>query len=843
MRAATAAILAAVLATLAALGTAPLRAQGLDEARQLHREGRLQEALAAYRAVIDSGAEPEEVATAANNACVLLHGIGRYDEALPLCRRALDIRRGLDDPRSLGRTLNNLGLVLQQRGAAAEAEAAFDEALTINRRRGDVEGEAANLTNLGMLTVSQGRYEESLTFQRQAVGLADQSPEAPWSAPYRATNLINRGVVLEKLGAYLEALQLYSRLVEEGGLAPDRQAAVWANMATLYRNLGDAARALEMLDRAAAVYEEQGNQAALSNVFLNRGLTLWLNYRDPAAAEGAFREALARARASGDRLEEVQDLYSLGSMLLELGRIDEAEELLAECLSLAEEAGSAEGRWSALEGLGRVAWHRGDTPRALDRLREAMKLIEGVRTELDAPQRGDFFASKRSPFEAAAEILAQRAAAGDATAAAEALEVAHRAKARDLLDALGDAGVLPRTLPSLAHLQAALGRDVLVEYFVTRRRILRWVVDAERIELDARQPSPRILARVARVHELLEAGREVPNADLSGLSMELLSGLEGERESRWWISPDRRLHYLPFELLALPGGPAGSLLIDRAEVSYLPSGALLASRRGGDGAADLGLVGLGDPATAEAGTDVAVQALARRFQLGALPAARRELAAAARELPGEARVLLGADATEAALLALRPGQAGVVHLAAHTLLDEASVRGPAVMLTAGAGEDGLVFPAELAARPFGGRLAVLAGCQTALGGAEDGRALASLTGALLAAGAEGVVATLWKVNDQATATFMEQFYYFLGRGEAPAAALRHAKLRLRSSEHWARPDLWSAYVLAGGRGPIFEPGAGSTLRWALLAAPAAVLAVLLAVGLRGRAAAPRRGPS
>ena len=819
----------------------PAGARDLDEARRLHREGRLEAALAAYRAVIEADSEPEHVATAANNACVLLTGIGRYQEAIELCRRALEIRRQGGDARSAGRTLNNLGLALQRTGASAEAEDAFREALAINREGDDAEGQAANLTNLGMLTAAQGRYEESLTYQDQAVALAEERPDAPWSPSYRATNLINRGVVLEKLGAFLEALRLYSELESAGGLEADRQAAVWVNMATLYRNLGDPVRALEMLDRAATVYAEQGNQAALSNVFLNRGLTLWHNYGDPVMAEAALRQALDRARESGDRIEEIQDLYTLGSLLIELGRLDEAERLLSTCLSLAEAAGSTEGQWSALEALGRLARERGDNGAALGLLREAMGLIEQVREDLDTAQRGEFFASRRSAFEVAVEILAERAGSGERSAAAEALGIAHRAKARDLLDALDGAGADPVSLAALDELRAVLGSDLLIEYFVTPRRVVRWIVAGDRIELEQVGESAGILARVGQVHELLEAGKEVSDEDLAELGNGLLAGLAGRDEPHWWIAPDRRLHYLPFELLPVPGGPPGTALVDLVEVSYLPSGAVLGVGRDPIAGPELGLIGLGDPEEREGARALAVETLGRRFELGALPAARDELAAAARELPGRAKVLLGAEATEAALRDLRPGEASVVHLAAHTLLDESSARGPAVLLTAGEGEDGMVFPAELAARRFGGRLAVLAGCQTALGGEGDGQALSSLTGALLAAGAEGVVATLWKVDDRATAAFMEQFYYYLGQGETPASALRHAKLRLRSSPTWSRPDLWSAYVLAGGRGPLFETRGDRALRWAGIGlAGVLLLFVLSRVGRRrGRARSAR----
>ena len=87
-------------------------------------------------------------------------------------------------------------------------------------------------------------------------------------------------------------------------------------------------------------------------------------------------------------------------------------------------------------------------------------------------------------------------------------------------------------------------------------------------------------------------------------------------------------------------------------------------------------------------------------------------------------------------------------------------------------------------------------------GLLSGDALASLTGAFLASGSPGVLATLWEVGDEATATFMEQLYHELGKGRRPAEALRRAKQRLRQDPRWNRPDLWAGYVLTGEVPPV-----------------------------------------
>jgi hypothetical protein len=84
------------------------------------------------------------------------------------------------------------------------------------------------------------------------------------------------------------------------------------------------------------------------------------------------------------------------------------------------------------------------------------------------------------------------------------------------------------------------------------------------------------------------------------------------------------------------------------------------------------------------------------------------------------------------------------------------------------------------------------------------------------------------VGDAETAAFMEQFYWELGRGLAPAEALREAKRRLRIDPRWGRPDLWAGYVLIGDAPPVVPR------RWAWPVWVAGGIAVLLLGGVLWR---------
>ncbi|MDJ0747602.1 MAG: CHAT domain-containing protein [Xenococcaceae cyanobacterium MO_167.B27] len=94
-------------------------------------------------------------------------------------------------------------------------------------------------------------------------------------------------------------------------------------------------------------------------------------------------------------------------------------------------------------------------------------------------------------------------------------------------------------------------------------------------------------------------------------------------------------------------------------------------------------------------------------------------------------------------------------------------------------------------------LLVLSACETLIG---DKRAALGLAGVAVRAGARSTLATLWRVNDEATALLMGQFYQELGNQTIPitkAEALRKAQLTLLKNPRFNRPHFWSSYVLVG----------------------------------------------
>jgi CHAT domain-containing protein len=114
----------------------------------------------------------------------------------------------------------------------------------------------------------------------------------------------------------------------------------------------------------------------------------------------------------------------------------------------------------------------------------------------------------------------------------------------------------------------------------------------------------------------------------------------------------------------------------------------------------------------------------------------------------------------------------------------------------GPGEDGILTALEVAALDlWGTRMVVLSACETALGDAKSGEGVYGLRRALVLAGSESQVMSLWKVSDEATRDLMIGFYQRLRAGEGRADALRNAQLTLLRNR--AHPFFWASFIQSG----------------------------------------------
>ena len=126
-------------------------------------------------------------------------------------------------------------------------------------------------------------------------------------------------------------------------------------------------------------------------------------------------------------------------------------------------------------------------------------------------------------------------------------------------------------------------------------------------------------------------------------------------------------------------------------------------------------------------------------------------------------------------------------------------------------------------------LVVLSACQTGLGKDIRGEGLIGLTRGFMYAGATSVVASVWKVEDEATAELMKRFYTeMLKNGKTPSEALRLAQNSIRQEPQWSAPHYWAGFTLQGEyRYVVNVPRGWRTYQIVLLST---IVALALAIG-------------
>ena len=186
----------------------------------------------------------------------------------------------------------------------------------------------------------------------------------------------------------------------------------------------------------------------------------------------------------------------------------------------------------------------------------------------------------------------------------------------------------------------------------------------------------------------------------------------------------------------------------------------------------------------------------------ALPASRREVTAIREHLGGEVLATTGAAASEQAFRREAPSRR-ILHLATYGVLNKHNPLFSYIELAAAGEYDGRLEVHEVFGMRLTADLVVLSACQTGLGSGAladvpPGDDWVGLARAFLHAGASSVIATLWPVDDWATAALMERFYAELATGIAPRLALARAQRTLRRERATSHPFYWAGFVLVGG---------------------------------------------
>ncbi len=343
---------------------------------------------------------------------------------------------------------------------------------------------------------------------------------------------------------------------------------------------------------------------------------------------------------------------------------------------------------------------------------------------------------------------------------------------------------------SRVAIQACLPTDtLLIEYFAVRGALVVFLVSRHTL-LAIRLPAP--VSQVTHLTQLLglnlrsvarSSAAQLPSLtqNAMGLLQQLYALLVAPYAAhladytRLQIVPHGPLHYLPFH--ALHNG--AQYLVETHEVSYLPSADLLRYSN----------VHASAPTTRR-------EAVVLGHSFGErLPHTLQEAQRVAALTGGQA--LLDDDATIGNLRAVVEN-CFLLHFATH-----GDFRHDNPLFSGLALDDGWLTTLDIFNLRLNASLVTLSACQTGrhvIGGGDE---LFGLMRAFLYAGAHSLVATLWSVEDQSTATLMEQFYQSLMAGATKGAALRQAQLAfLAAGDRQAHPFFWAPFFLVGNAGVL-----------------------------------------
>ncbi len=822
-----------------------------------HSRGDLPTALVCYEQVLESLRDQGELlieAQVLTNLGGAYHNLGEPQLALEHHRRSLALHVAFGNRRQEAKTLNNMAVVYRAMGATQEALTHYGRALEILREVEDVRQQGITLSNIGFAYYSLGETERAVRYLEKAL---DQR-RATEDRRGESITLNILGRVRTGRGATAAALELHRRALELRRAVGDRrgEAGTLNLMGQSLVASGAGADALDLFDQALEILREVGDRRESANALHGRGEALLL-LGDPRQASASLRQALDLRRVTRQRPTEALTLYALALAERRLGRLEEALRLTEAALEVIE---SLRIRISAPDlrasYLGRQRQAYGLHVDLLMELHAADPQAGFARRALETSERGRARSLLDLLSRAGADLrrgidpaLRERQNALLERLNAKAtrqLSLLSRGLAEDQLEIYSVAAELDsveaesrRQSPRYDHLahprlsrmpeiQRLLDRDtLLLEYALGERRSFLWAVAADAFavyELPAREVIEDAARRVADQFSTVDARARASEKESARALSELLLGpvadeLDGQRLV---VVADGALHYIPFGVLPAPAAEAAEPLISRHEIVHLPSASALAAQRraGAERNTPMRWAAVladpvfdprdprisSDPAPASpplAPPDAALRDAAGALVFDRLPATRREAAVIADLAPAqETLTALGFEANRSLVLGGRLRDYRILHFATHGVIDARRPELSGLVLSLydrrGESHDGFVRLRDLYNLELEAELVVLSGCRTALGREVRGEGLVGLTRGFMFAGVPRVVASLWRVEDRATAELMAHFYRAMRHdGMRPAAALRRAQLSIRDHKRWRDPYYWGAFVLQG----------------------------------------------
>jgi CHAT domain-containing protein/Tfp pilus assembly protein PilF len=773
--------------------------------------------------------------------------IGERQTALDFFSRGRQLSKQVGDSIEEARTCSGIAYVYYDTGEPARALEYYDRALSLFRQAKYPNGEGGVLNDYAAVYFSLGEYQKALEYLQQSVSIFR-------STGNRRMEIVGlrdigrvfdaRGDKAMALGTYLRALSFYHA---EKGL---RGEAITLNLiGDIYQGRGELPKALDYYTRALALCRQAeyllGEGATQYNIArVQRDLGNLAEARRRMDGALGVVESLRRKVTSQDlRASYFATVRQHYELYIDILMKSQKQDPNAGFASAAFEISEKSRARSLLESLNeaRADIRQGVEPALLERERNLEQAINAM-----AERHGQLVANKET-------AEAQTVAAELNQLTTEYDEVKAQIKFRSPRYA---ALTQPQPL-GLKEIQNRLLNDnsVLLEYMLGDERSYLWAVTRAGISSYELPSRTQIEDAVQKFRKLLTAHQPVPNESFderqarikeaesniseaaTTLSQMILGPVAGTLGTkRLLIVPDGVLQYIPFQALPSPSktsistaqAPVDSteqlpLLVDH-EIVNEPSASALAlvlsdtsQRQPAPNSVAIfanPVFDVDDPRVKSPGTAQAQSVESKKPQtfrdtgfgegkIPALPASREEAEAIMAVAPwGTGMKALGFDANRAAINKPELAQYRIVHFATHGFIDYQHPELSGLVLSRvdrdGRPQEGFVRLHDIYNLKLSADLVVLSACNTGLGKDVKGEGLIGLTRGFMYAGAGGVAASLWKVDDDATAELMKNFYEgMFKRGLTPAAALRDAQLDLRKQKRWHAPYYWAAFVIQG----------------------------------------------
>lgn len=763
---------------------------------------------------------------------------GEWVNSISLLTQAQDLIGETDEPFRMGQIASGFADILNQSGLPENALIQYQRALDYYRQTPDTYDDAITVWAIGTTYYLLGNNPEALTHLQQA--LASLGPNNSDSA------LCNEylGRVYSSMGEFPTALPYLQSALDTfmRAINPREAARVLGLIGQIYQQQGKLELARQNYQRALVIFRKLSdriNQAAICYAFgrleLKNG-----NYN---AAEDYLRQSI-------ESTEEIRQVSTSRDLTAAFSAsVYERYENYIGCLMLKHQAEPAKG--FAVRAFETSDLARG---RSLAELLRATvtNLAPGIDPQLAAQEKAlrqslrakeDYKvtllskASRKQEFEALDVELAR-------------LEAEYKQVSETIRERYPSYEQITRpTRWDLRQIQEQVIADdetILLEYSLGSDQSYVWAVTRDSIKSFNLSSRALINEAAQKVYKLLAAPpgpdieKELTPA-IQELSRMVLSPVAAELSKRRIIVvADGALHYIPFHILPTPSAD-GEPLVANYEIINTPSASILGELRkeakqrrptkllaafgdpvfASNYAQRPDATGSGQSATLQAMEIAPLQNALRDIELNGDsfdPSVIKPLFYAKRELAnlrdaatsGETVVASGFAATRDQLLGMDLTQYAILHIATHGLLDPMRPENSGLVFSTVNRDrqplNGFVGLQDIYGLRAPVDLVVLSACQTALGKDVRGEGLLGLTRGFMYAGASSVVASLWKVDDEATGELMRQFYTnMLAKGMTPAAALRAAQNSIRQRPEWRPPYYWAGFTLQGEYRQVIKP--------------------------------------